>query len=93
MTPAFSKFVFVMLAIGWYLIRYEYARRSRREKIYEVTGVPGKLRYCSYPLPASVFCRSPTLRPPFLVSRLTPSILSRVGWGFRLRLRHWSCFT
>ena len=33
MTPAFSKFVFVMLAIGWYLIRYEYARRSRREKV------------------------------------------------------------
>jgi protein-S-isoprenylcysteine O-methyltransferase Ste14 len=33
MTPAFSKIVFVMLAIGWYLIRYEYARRSRREKI------------------------------------------------------------
>ena len=33
MTPAFSRFVFVMLAIGWYLIRYEYARRSRREKI------------------------------------------------------------
>ena len=33
MTPALSKFVFVMLAIGWYLIRYEYARRSRREKI------------------------------------------------------------
>ena len=33
MTPAISRFVFVMLAIGWYLIRYEYARRSRREKI------------------------------------------------------------
>jgi len=33
MTPAFSKIVFVVLAIGWYLIRYEYARRSRREKI------------------------------------------------------------
>src|SRR3974390_2976215 len=33
MTPALSKAVFVMLAIGWYLIRYEYARRSRREKI------------------------------------------------------------
>ena len=33
MTPALSKFAFVMLAIGWYLIRYEYARRSRREKI------------------------------------------------------------
>jgi protein-S-isoprenylcysteine O-methyltransferase Ste14 len=33
MTPAISKFVFVMLAIGWYLIRYEYARRSRRETI------------------------------------------------------------
>ena len=33
MTPALSRFVFVMLAIGWYLIRYEYARRSRREKI------------------------------------------------------------
>src|SRR5258705_6461036 len=33
MTPAPSKFVFVMLAIGWYLIRYEYARRSRREKV------------------------------------------------------------
>jgi protein-S-isoprenylcysteine O-methyltransferase Ste14 len=33
MTPAISKFVFVMLAIGWYLIRYEYARRSRRETV------------------------------------------------------------
>ena len=33
MTPAFSKFAFIMLAIGWYAIRYEYARRSRREKV------------------------------------------------------------
>jgi protein-S-isoprenylcysteine O-methyltransferase Ste14 len=33
MTPAFSKGVFVVLVIGWYLIRYEYARRSRRERI------------------------------------------------------------
>jgi protein-S-isoprenylcysteine O-methyltransferase Ste14 len=33
MTPAFSKFVFVALVVGWYLIRYEHARRSRREKI------------------------------------------------------------
>jgi protein-S-isoprenylcysteine O-methyltransferase Ste14 len=33
MTPAISKFVFVMLAIGWYLIRYQYARRSRRETV------------------------------------------------------------
>jgi hypothetical protein len=83
MTPAFSKFVFVMLAIGWYLIRYEYARRSRREKILRSDRGPWET-----PLPALVFFRSPTLRQPFLVSRLTPSILSRVGWGFRLRLRH-----
>jgi protein-S-isoprenylcysteine O-methyltransferase Ste14 len=33
MTPAFSKAVFVALVIGWYLVRYEHARRSRREKI------------------------------------------------------------
>jgi protein-S-isoprenylcysteine O-methyltransferase Ste14 len=33
MTPALAKFAFIMLAIGWYVIRYEYARRSRREKI------------------------------------------------------------
>lgn len=33
MTPAISKFVFVMLAIGWYLIRYGYARRSRRTPV------------------------------------------------------------
>src|SRR5215470_499665 len=33
MTPAISKAIFVALVIGWYLIRYEYARRSRREKI------------------------------------------------------------
>jgi protein-S-isoprenylcysteine O-methyltransferase Ste14 len=33
MTPAISKFVFVMLAIGWYLIRYEYARRARRTPV------------------------------------------------------------
>jgi protein-S-isoprenylcysteine O-methyltransferase Ste14 len=28
MIPAISKFVFVVLAVGWYLIRYEYAQRS-----------------------------------------------------------------
>jgi len=33
MTPALSKSVFVVLVIGWYLIRYKYARRSRREKV------------------------------------------------------------
>lgn len=33
MTPTFSKFVFIAMATGWYIIRYEHARRSRREKI------------------------------------------------------------
>jgi protein-S-isoprenylcysteine O-methyltransferase Ste14 len=33
MTAAVSKSVFIALAVGWYLIRYEYARRSRREKV------------------------------------------------------------
>jgi protein-S-isoprenylcysteine O-methyltransferase Ste14 len=33
MTPAISKLIFVALVIGWYLIRYEHARRSRREKV------------------------------------------------------------
>ena len=33
MTPAISKAIFVALVIGWYLIRYEYARRSRRERV------------------------------------------------------------
>src|SRR6266446_1222466 len=30
MTPAIAKIALVALAVGWYLIRYEYARRSRR---------------------------------------------------------------
>src|SRR5207247_8921991 len=33
MTPAISKIAFVVLAVGWYLIRYEYARRSRRAPV------------------------------------------------------------
>ena len=33
MTPALAKFVLVMIGVGWYLIRYKYARRSRREKV------------------------------------------------------------
>ncbi|WP_407152062.1 protein-S-isoprenylcysteine O-methyltransferase [Bradyrhizobium sp. ORS 86] len=33
MTPTLAKIVFVTLAVGWYLLRYEHARRSRREKI------------------------------------------------------------
>jgi protein-S-isoprenylcysteine O-methyltransferase Ste14 len=33
MTPALSKFIFVMLAIGWYAIRYKYARRSNRTPV------------------------------------------------------------
>jgi protein-S-isoprenylcysteine O-methyltransferase Ste14 len=33
MTPSISKFIFVMLAVSWYLIRYEYARRSRRQRV------------------------------------------------------------
>jgi protein-S-isoprenylcysteine O-methyltransferase Ste14 len=33
MTATISKVIFVAMVIGWYVIRYEYARRSRREKI------------------------------------------------------------
>lgn len=33
MTPTLSKFVFVMLAVGWYIIRYKYARRSTRTPV------------------------------------------------------------
>ena len=33
MIPTISKSIFVALVIGWYIIRYEHARRSRREKI------------------------------------------------------------
>jgi len=33
MTPDIAKFVFVMMAVGWYLIRYRHARRARREKV------------------------------------------------------------
>jgi protein-S-isoprenylcysteine O-methyltransferase Ste14 len=33
MTATLSKFVFVMLAIGWYGIRYKYARRSNRTPV------------------------------------------------------------
>jgi protein-S-isoprenylcysteine O-methyltransferase Ste14 len=40
MTPAISKFVFVMLAIGWYLIRYQYARRARRETVLHTARGP-----------------------------------------------------
>jgi len=40
MTPVLSKLVFVMLAVGWYVIRYKYARRSRREKILRTDRGP-----------------------------------------------------
>ena len=33
MTPIISKIIFVALAIGWYVIRYKYARRSRRARV------------------------------------------------------------
>jgi len=41
MTPAVSKSIFVALVIGWYLIRYKYARRSRREGV--VSSARGRL--------------------------------------------------
>src|SRR5215469_14371348 len=40
MTPTISKVIFVALVIGWYLIRYEYARRSRREKVVSTARGP-----------------------------------------------------
>ena len=40
MTPAISKVIFVVLAVGWYLIRYEYARRSRRERVVSTARGP-----------------------------------------------------
>jgi protein-S-isoprenylcysteine O-methyltransferase Ste14 len=33
MTPAFAKIVVVLTMVGWYVIRYRYARRSRRTPI------------------------------------------------------------
>jgi protein-S-isoprenylcysteine O-methyltransferase Ste14 len=32
-TPAFAKAAFVLLAVGWYVIRFPYARRSRRNPV------------------------------------------------------------
>ena len=42
MTPGLAKFAFVMMAVGWYLIRYEHARRSRREKVLRSARGPGE---------------------------------------------------
>jgi protein-S-isoprenylcysteine O-methyltransferase Ste14 len=33
MTASIAKFLFVAMAVGWYFIRYRYARRARREKV------------------------------------------------------------
>lgn len=33
MTPTLAKIAFVLLAVGWYIIRFPYARRSRRTPI------------------------------------------------------------
>ena len=33
MTPALAKAVFVLLAVGWYVIRIPHARRSRRTPV------------------------------------------------------------
>jgi protein-S-isoprenylcysteine O-methyltransferase Ste14 len=33
MTPALAKAAFVLLAIGWYIIRFPYARRARRTPV------------------------------------------------------------
>jgi protein-S-isoprenylcysteine O-methyltransferase Ste14 len=33
MTPILAKAVFVLLAVGWFIIRYPYARRSRRTPV------------------------------------------------------------
>ena len=33
MTPFLAKAVFVVLAIGWYVIRYPYERRARRNPV------------------------------------------------------------
>ena len=71
MTPTISKVIFVVLVIGWYLIRYKYARRSRRVKIVWSARGPAKLRCCSHLLQDLELCRSSTLRRQFLVSPLT----------------------
>jgi protein-S-isoprenylcysteine O-methyltransferase Ste14 len=42
MTATISKVIFVALVIGWYVIRYEYARRSRREKIVRSARGPAE---------------------------------------------------
>lgn len=43
MTPTISKAIFVALVIGWYVIRYEHARRSRREKIISSARGPREI--------------------------------------------------
>jgi protein-S-isoprenylcysteine O-methyltransferase Ste14 len=43
MTPGLSKFAFVMLAVGWYLIRYKYARRSNRTPVLRSVRGPREI--------------------------------------------------
>ena len=59
MTPALSRGVFVVLVIGWYLIRYEYARRSRREKIVSSARGPRLLKQNLLLHFSNSYCRAP----------------------------------
>src|SRR5256885_15083700 len=68
MTPAIAKIVFVMLAIGWYLVRYEYARRSRGEKIVRRPRSPENCATAHISSGLGILPLIFTWVPPFLIS-------------------------
>ena len=43
MTPAIAKAIYVFLAVGWYVIRYPYARRARRARVVRSARGPREI--------------------------------------------------
>ena len=95
MTANISKVIFVVLVIGWYLIRYKYARRSRRVRI--VWSARGQLEAALLLtslaglglVPLVYIC---TGIPRFAAYSFQP-LFAWLGERASLRLRLWVCFT
>jgi protein-S-isoprenylcysteine O-methyltransferase Ste14 len=74
MTPGLSKLVFGALAVGWYLIRYKYARRSNRTPV---------LRSARGPLETALLAISLTglgLIPLFYIATSIPHFATYTPW-------------
>ena len=88
MTPSAAKVIFALLAVGWYVIRFPYERRSRRAPVVRNARGPREIVLLSISLTGLGILPFVYIATGFPRLPIIPFTRLRAGWDLWWRSRH-----